>query len=149
MSTLFGVPIQIPDSWEDRSLYRFVVPRDAGLAVRMRPQAGDAPRFSSNVLVSKHAIPEDSSLTALLSAGSEEQQQQDPSYQQLDAGTWTHEGQDAAFLDTTFFVADPGLQLFQRRVAVRCAKGEMVVFTITSDKQDLAALATKMGLVTH
>lgn len=140
-AVLHGVKVAIPADWDDWTLYRFAAP-DAGAdrlppRLRVKPSLPGALHFRTNILVRRHPLTPPATPASILEASAAELLRQNPTCTVIAVGPGEYHGQAAACQDLTFMDASTHLQLFQRQLAMQNGAGEVVVLTLTTDRQEL------------
>lgn len=141
-----GARIQVPEAWEDASIYRFLPPverEDEGILLAKKPR-----RAQPNVVVTRHAQVEGDPPEKLLEVMNEKAVAENKTYRVIAGGAADYLEQPARWQDVHQSVRDAGLDVFQRHVVIPGWEGELVLVTITGDRSEVASMSEAMGLVT-
>jgi hypothetical protein len=140
----------VPPGWEDFTVFKFAAPEQAelDLPLLMKAASKPKPKFRSNLVVTKHRVPEQIPLELIFTGPNTVSREQNPAFKVARSGLATYQGQPAAWQDVEFF--DPGvqLQIFQRQVATRTAPQDLVMFTLTTTQDKLDDLSRSLGFET-
>ncbi len=148
--SLHGATVQVPDGWEEWSVFRFVSPAPdvtklpPQLRVKAAAPGGASSDFETNVMVSRHRRP-GTPLANIFEEVNAKNLQRLPAFKVLRGGSGAYLGQQATWQDLTFLDYTSGKQMFQRQVAVQNPAGEFVVLTLTVEGTDLDTPMTAFG----
>lgn len=146
--SIFGVQVEIPDAWDNWSLYRFTASSSAdarlrpGLLVPMRSNAELMPMAS----VKRHGPCTPAELAGLLKAHNEQVGRDNRTHRVLKAGRGTLRGADALWQDITFVDSHTQLQTFQRHVMVINEQHEAVWITLAGSMSAIDEMSAALGL---
>ncbi len=124
-----GLDLQVPSSWQEQTLYRYLVPSQDGTT-----GAG----LHTNIIITRHQARPGQSLEQALTR---------PAQGTFESGLGLVAGRPAAWLDLDFDSEHAGVRLFQRQIAVVGSDGAFVIFTLTSVDTGLDAVTAQLGFV--
>jgi hypothetical protein len=133
IAMLHGVRVQVPVGWAERSIYRYAAPAD--------PIIGR--RLATNLVVTWHTVPARIPFERIFEAPNG--QQRPGTFQMLASGTSNYLEQPVVWQDIVIQEGAPDAAAYQRQIAVRPAPDHLVILTLTSDRNDLPELSTKIG----
>jgi hypothetical protein len=142
--TIHGVTLDVPDTFEDFSIFRFRAPRPPeapGPLVAKR-----AVRLEPNIICTRHAT--DAPLAEVFAASNAEYASANPSFKLIAGGATTYLGQTAVWQDSQQVHLDAQVAAFQRHIAIARtdgAAGEYLLVVITGERADLDSLSAAIG----
>lgn len=139
----------LPPSWEDHTVHKYAGPAEQELNVPPLMQGAKPPRppFRSNLVVTKHRLPEPLPLETVFEGPNHANRQQLETYKVLRSGVGDFHGQQAAWQDVQFFEPAARLEVYQRQIGCLSSPTELVVFTLTSSQDRLEDLGDELDLV--
>lgn len=142
-----GVATILPTGWEDFTIYKFAAPEGTGLDLPgvMKGAAKPKPRFRSNIVVTKHRVPQLVPLEAIFDGPNKLSMEQNPSFKILQAGQGSYSRQPAAWQDLEFFDQGVQLRILQRQIAVKTSAEMLVMFTLTTSEEKIDTLSKEIG----
>jgi hypothetical protein len=139
------VTLDIPDTFEDFSVFRFRAPRPAeapGPLVAKR-----ALRIEPNIIATRHVRAANVPLADVFAASNAEYAVANPSFKLVAGGATTYRGQTAMWQDSQQVHLDAQVAAFQRHIAI--ARNDMpteyLLVVITGERADLDALSRAIG----
>lgn len=141
--SLFGIPCDIPDDWNNVSLYRFVAPATDDIGTDM-PTASKSVQFRDNLVVTRTPMPPNVGFDGFLEHSNARAKQQDPSFKVLQSGNGTLDGQSATWQDTVQSAPGAKAPIYQRSIVIPGPDGFVTLFVITARKHTLDAMTQKL-----
>jgi hypothetical protein len=141
--TLHGVEIDVPDEFEDHSVFRFRAPRPTEppgpLVVKK------AVRLEPNIIITRHVT--DVPFANVFDASNAEYASANPSFKLIAGGATTYLGQTAVWQDSQQVHLDAQIAAFQRHIAIARADStsDYTLVVITGERADLDALSKAIG----
>ena len=144
---LHGARGLVPPDWEDFTVYKFAAPEqvELDLPAVMKGAAKPKPKFRSNLVVTRHRVPEQIPLELIFTGPNTVAKEQNPTFKVARSGAGTYLEQQAAWQDLEFFDPSIQLQIYQRQVATRTAPQDLVMFTLTTSQDKLDELSRSLG----
>jgi hypothetical protein len=143
ISILHGVPITIPDDWEDWSVFKFTPPAEAKAAL---PVKGEVRGLQPNLIVTRRPLEPGVAIAEVYRESNRAYKEVNPSFQVLAEGVARYQGLEAVWQDSSQVDPRSNLSVHQRHVAIAPGDGVVVLLTLTGEKRDLERLAAAIGL---
>lgn len=133
--------MQIPEGWDDWSVFKFAVPPEKKPAA---PIKGGEKSLHTNVILSRQTRAPNKPLAEILAKSNEAYAQTEASFTVIEQGSAEYFGNAAAWQDSSQN-AD-GMLIFQRHVVIARSEDEVLLLTITGNRKDLDRVSKLMAL---
>jgi co-chaperonin GroES (HSP10) len=137
---LHGLPVDIPSTWQNHTVYRFVDAKEdvgAGMMTvnKVRP-------LHDNVLVTQHAVPAEVALEGFLDQARQQEEKGELPSKVTAKGRGTCSDRPCAWEEVEREVPGAGMAVLQRRIAARGHHdGLVTLVVITAKKEGLDAMS--------